>query len=64
MNFVNKKGSQNSLSILNQESRNIEMQFWIEVLSLQDIFVMNKKILKCNDESKNIFIKGEQIWEN
>ena len=43
MNFVNKKGLQNSLSIL------------------QDIFVMNKKILKCNDESKNIFIKGEQI---
>ena len=61
MNFVNKKGLQNSLSILNQESRNIEMQFWIEVLSLQDIFVMNKKILKCNDKSKNIFIKGEQI---
>ena len=41
MNFVNKKGLQNSLSILNQESRNIEMQFWIEVLSLQDIFIID-----------------------
>lgn len=50
MNFVNKKVLQNSLSILNQESKNIEMQFWIEALSLQDIFIVNKKLLNCDDE--------------
>ncbi|CDC77523.1 unknown [Clostridium sp. CAG:465] len=50
MNIVNKKVLERSLAILNQESKNIEMQFWIEFLSLQDMLRINKKLLSCNDE--------------
>lgn len=50
MNIASKKVLLKSLSILNQESKNIEMQFWMEFSGLQNIFIMNKKLLNCDDK--------------